>query len=76
MKKSETVISVTKGQEDYNKNTSIIKPDYTRNIEFKKFDFEINEKGIPYITNVNSENDPSNYSDPDEFLTPNKKIPF
>ena len=45
--KSETVISVTKSEQD--KDISIVEPVACRNIDFEPFGFEINEDGIPVL---------------------------
>ncbi len=45
--KSETVISVTKSEQD--KDISIVEPVACRNIDFEPFGFEINEDGIPIL---------------------------
>lgn len=47
MNKSETVISVTKSEQD--KDISVVVPEACRNIDFEPFGFEINEDGIPII---------------------------
>jgi hypothetical protein len=47
MNKSETVISVTKSEQD--KEISIVEPVACRNIDFEPFGFEINEDGIPIL---------------------------
>ena len=45
--KSETVISVTKSEQD--KDISVVCPEACRNIDFEPFGFEINEFGIPVL---------------------------
>jgi hypothetical protein len=47
MNKSETVISVTKSEQD--KDISIVEPVACRNIDFEPFGFEINEDSIPIL---------------------------
>lgn len=50
MKKAETVIKVTKYQDD--KSISIVEPDLMRGEEFEPFAFKINESGLPELTDI------------------------
>lgn len=71
MKKAETVISVSIDAEV--KTISHVEPSLTRNVEFKSFQMQINEEGIPYVLDVNSENENNNYN-ANEYIEPSKDI--
>jgi hypothetical protein len=48
--KAETVLSITKSTD--NPDISIVEPEFCREIEFTPFGFSVDERGLPYLTDM------------------------
>ncbi|MHB1107768.1 MAG: AAA family ATPase [Lutibacter sp.] len=66
IQKAETVLSVTK---DKNRNISIVKPVFSRNVDLNLFKFSIDENGLPFLIDneISILVDESSDKSPDKF---------